>query len=392
MNFPRISIIMSVYNGSRYLSESIQSIINQTYPDFEFIIVDDGSTDNTFEILNEYSRQDSRILIYRSETNLGLAGGLNIGLKYAKGEYIARQDADDISLPERLFKQVEFMDSNPDYGLVGVAAQLVDSNGNFLKIDYNISGNEEIQLNLLDYMCICGAAIMVRRECMEAIGYNFNEKLETAEDYDLVLRLGEITKLEVLQDPLYIYIQHSESECHTKKLKLAFDKASVLQHTIFRRYNNNPPVNKLHLISRDYLLAAIIGIRQKDLGLAKVGLKRALEFYPLLLDNNLPLEDLVIAYTPVGSINSSEEFVLSIFDDLLPKTRLLSQMRSRILSNLYMGEVFSKFNSKQYQYLGNHLIAGIRYNPGWLLNRGVISIIIKSIIGKVPDYLMKQKI
>jgi glycosyltransferase involved in cell wall biosynthesis len=109
-DYVKISILMPVYNGEKYLREAIDSILNQTFTDFEFLIVDDGSTDNSVEIINSY--QNSRINLVKNDKNEGLVYTLNRGLSLAKGEYIARMDCDDISLPERLKKQIDFLDSN----------------------------------------------------------------------------------------------------------------------------------------------------------------------------------------------------------------------------------------------------------------------------------------
>ena len=113
-----ISVIMSVYNGEKYLVQAIDSILNQTYQNFEFIIIDDCSTDNSSHILQEYAQKDSRIKIIKKEKNIGIKGfikNLNLGISLAKGKYIARMDADDISLPERFQKQVDFLENNDDY-------------------------------------------------------------------------------------------------------------------------------------------------------------------------------------------------------------------------------------------------------------------------------------
>ncbi len=115
--FPRITVIMPVYNCELYIKEAIDSILNQTFTDFEFLIIDDASTDKTVSIIKEY--KDFRIQLIEKEGNKGISDSLNYGLKVAKGEYIARMDGDDISLPERFVKQVTFLDSNPDVILCG---------------------------------------------------------------------------------------------------------------------------------------------------------------------------------------------------------------------------------------------------------------------------------
>ena len=117
-NTPEISLIMSVYNGEDYLREAIDSVLMQTFSAWEFIIINDCSTDGTAEILSEYAARDERIKVYTNEVNLRLPSSLNKALSYAQGKYIARMDADDICLPDRLEKQYEFMEKNPDTLLI----------------------------------------------------------------------------------------------------------------------------------------------------------------------------------------------------------------------------------------------------------------------------------
>jgi len=114
----KVSIVMSVYNAQKYLDEAIESILNQTYSNFEFIIINDGSTDKSLEIIENYAKKDSRIIVINRE-NKGLIYSLNEGIRKANGKYIARMDADDISLPQRLEKQVEFMEKNKNIGICG---------------------------------------------------------------------------------------------------------------------------------------------------------------------------------------------------------------------------------------------------------------------------------
>lgn len=116
---PDISVIMSVHNEERFLGASIESILNETYKNFEFIIVDDKSTDNSLEIIKKYQKKDKRIRIIKNEENIGLTKSLNRALKLAKGEFIARQDASDISKKERLAEQINFLKENSDYSVVG---------------------------------------------------------------------------------------------------------------------------------------------------------------------------------------------------------------------------------------------------------------------------------
>lgn len=126
---PVVSVLMSVYNCEEYLREAVDSILNQTFMDFEFIIIDDGSTDSTAAILAEYERKFTRLCIHH-QTNQGVIASLNMGLELAQGKYIARMDADNVSLPERLAKQVDFLETHPEIGVLGTGAQIMDGYGN----------------------------------------------------------------------------------------------------------------------------------------------------------------------------------------------------------------------------------------------------------------------
>ena len=130
---PKVSVVMAVYNGEQYLQEAIESILSQTFSDFEFIIVDDASTDCTPEIVQNYAKYDKRIRLMRNKRNLGLTKSLNRGLNVSQGIYIARQDADDLSLPKRLELQVHFLDDHIEIGALGAGVEIVDEKGSSLK-------------------------------------------------------------------------------------------------------------------------------------------------------------------------------------------------------------------------------------------------------------------
>ena len=131
-NNPAISVVMSVYNAAAFLSKSIDSIITQTFLNFEFILIDDGSKDDSYQLMHKYEEDDPRIICIKNKQNLGLPASLNIGIAKAKGKYIARQDADDYSFPDRLQKQFDFMEENPSIDLCGTNCRRVDIEGNVI--------------------------------------------------------------------------------------------------------------------------------------------------------------------------------------------------------------------------------------------------------------------
>ncbi|MCC5632355.1 glycosyltransferase [Nostoc sphaeroides CHAB 2801] len=185
---PKVTVLMAVHNGECFLQETIDSILAQTFQDFEFLIINDGSRDRTKEIIQSYD--DSRIRLVDNEHNLGLTRSLNKGLELAKGEFIARQDADDISEPERLAKQVAFLETHSKVALVGTWYKEIDAegkpitNGN-LPCDYT-----QIRWHLLFYCPFVHSAVMLRKsKVLEKIGF-YNEALCYSMDYEFWLRIA----------------------------------------------------------------------------------------------------------------------------------------------------------------------------------------------------------
>lgn len=196
-----ISIIMSVYNAEKYLNVAIQSIINQTYSDWELIIINDNSDDESYSIMNKYAERDSRIRIINNVQNLGLTKSLNIGIDYAKGEYVARLDADDIADPSRLEKQINYLKKNPDVVLVGTGGYIVGENGEILHNIKVVKNRHLIKKLLLHGNLFIHSSLMVKKDALVRIG-KYRSKFIHSQDYDLVLRLNEHYSLANLSEPL----------------------------------------------------------------------------------------------------------------------------------------------------------------------------------------------
>ena len=192
---------MSAYNGERYLREAVDSILSQSCTDFELIVVDDGSTDGTSAILTSYS--DPRLRVIRHD-NQGLTRSLNLAIAQARGEYVARQDADDRSLPERLAIQADFLDAHPDIALVGSAVKVISSAGAELATFRHPTEPAEIAATLRTYNCFWHGSIMFRRDSFLELG-GYDERFVTAQDYDMWLRFSERHPLANLPAPLYAY-------------------------------------------------------------------------------------------------------------------------------------------------------------------------------------------
>jgi len=208
MKDSKVTVLMSVYNGEKYLREAIDSILNQTFRDFEFLIINDGSTDRTMEILRSY--HDRRIKIINNERNMGLTKSLNKGLKMARGEYIARMDADDISMPDRLKKQVDFLDAHQDYAVVGTFVKILNKDSEVIYLPERPIEDTEIRGFLKRDNCIAHGSVMIRKTCLLDVGL-YDELMERSQDYELWLRLSEKYRLANIPNYLYMWRRHKEN-------------------------------------------------------------------------------------------------------------------------------------------------------------------------------------
>ncbi len=221
MTMPRVSVVMSVYNGERYLGKAIESILAQTFRDFEFIIVDDGSTDGTPALLNNYD--DARIILVRNEQNIGLTRSLNKGIRIAQGDYLARQDADDVALPERLAAQVSFLDEHPGIGVVGTWVMCIDESGQPIKLIRAPASPTLIGWLLLFGPCLIHPSVMLRRSCLEGDAV-YRPEIPYAQDYDLWVRLSAKTQLanlpEILQQ-MRVHTQRISAQYYEQQEQIA---------------------------------------------------------------------------------------------------------------------------------------------------------------------------
>ncbi|MCP3428498.1 glycosyltransferase family 2 protein [Opacimonas viscosa] len=207
MKKPMISVIMGVYNGSKHIQNAIFSILAQSFKDFELIIINDGSTDDTLSKISAIS--DPRLIVI-DQNNQGLTRSLNNALKIAKGDYIARQDADDISIYNRFEKQLAAFEEDKELSLVGSSMFISNPNGIFNEIFHYPKTDAECKSALIDYNpFIHGAIMMKRSELIDEGGYN--ENFRYVQDYELWSRLVPKIKCENLAEPLYARLR--ESDC-----------------------------------------------------------------------------------------------------------------------------------------------------------------------------------
>lgn len=206
---PRVSLVMAVKDGEERIAQSVSSLLNQTYSDFELIIIDDGSVDRTVQIIRSFD--DPRIFLY-SQENKGVAISANRGLALARGEFIARQDHDDISKESRLEKQVAFLDSHPEIFLVGTAAEITNNVGFTGRYHAHPTDPDLLKLEILFDNPFVHSSIMFRREVIKNIGfYNPKKQITPLDDYDFISRIALKYKVANLSEPLVEYYESNNS-------------------------------------------------------------------------------------------------------------------------------------------------------------------------------------
>jgi glycosyltransferase involved in cell wall biosynthesis len=230
INPPKISVVMGVYNGESYLDAAIASILEQTFTDFEFIIIDDCSTDSSPAILKQWAEKDPRIQLFYNNKNIGLTKTLNLAIKKATGEWIARQDADDISLAERLAKQITFLDNNPEIGLLGTGSWIIDKHGKRDTKPRVMPANHTlISWRMLFLNPFCHSTTIFKRTL--ALEHPYDKTIPYTQDYELWGRMLESTLGANLKEPLI------ETRFHKKRTSVT--KYKLQQEIGYKIVDNN---------------------------------------------------------------------------------------------------------------------------------------------------------
>jgi len=247
-----VTVLMPVYNGEKYLKESIESILNQTFRDFEFIIIDDGSADKSAEIIKSFN--DTRIRLERNETNLGLIKTLNKGLGLSKGKYIARMDCDDISLSKRLSVQINFMEKHPEIGVCGSWVKIIGLKQKF--VNRYPQKHEEARAYLLFNTPFAHPSVIIRKELVDKYNLKYDEGYKHAEDYELWSRAVEHTKISNIPKVLLHYRMHDKSVSKNNSLTQA-ENSNKVRIKLLKKLGINPTPAELDIHRRfirpDYL-------------------------------------------------------------------------------------------------------------------------------------------
>lgn len=222
---PEVTVLTPAYNAEKYIAQAIESILEQTFKDFEFIIIDDCSNDNTWEIIQGYAAKDERIIAMRNEKNLGIAGNRNRGVSLSRGNYIVWQDADDISFPRRLEHQYKFLEENKDVGIVGGYLQFFDDNGS-LSIRKYAAYDEALRKKIFRYSPVAQPAAMIRKRSLDEAG-KYDLRYPPAEDLDMSFRIGRRYKFANLQEVIVRYRQNNSSATFTQLKTIELNTLSI---------------------------------------------------------------------------------------------------------------------------------------------------------------------
>ncbi len=241
MKQPKITVLMPIYNAEEYLHQAIESILNQQYKDFEFLIIDDGSTDGSVEKIRRYN--DNRIKLIKNRTNQGVIHSLNRGLKLAKGEYVARMDSDDVSLTNRLLTQVEYLDNNPDISICGSWIKIFGANDT--QIWDSPTDNDDIKAMLLFEAPIAHPSVMYRKSIKNDL-LVYRKGFDHAEDYDLWARLSDHYKFANLDKVLLKYRVHKK-QIGKRFRKLQVKNADKVRKLMLKKINTTTNVQQMKI-------------------------------------------------------------------------------------------------------------------------------------------------
>ncbi|MFZ5950943.1 MAG: glycosyltransferase [Candidatus Rifleibacteriota bacterium] len=249
---PYISIVIPVYNADRFLNDCLNSIKSQTFQDYEVILVNDGSSDKSKQIILDFTKEDKRFRIIDLPQNRGIVNALNRGIEVAGGKFIARMDADDICFPERFARQVDFMEKNPDVVVLGTGLSYINENGEEIKIHRFA----DLTISLLFQTPLFHPTVMIRKNPVISSGLRYREEFRYAEDYCLWLESAKMGNLASLNEVLLFY-RNSDEATRFKRLHGVIKATLKVKLFAFFHLGYIPEINDLIRFLQEFLLLFI---------------------------------------------------------------------------------------------------------------------------------------
>jgi len=371
-----VSVIIPAYNQGHYLAEAIQSVLDQTHQDFEIIVVDDGSTDDTRQIAERFS--DPRVH-YVYQQNRGLSGARNTGIRHARGAYLTYLDSDDQFLPEKLNLLVTELEAKPEIGLVAGQAIPIDETGQRIGKMFNKPLPEDCADLLLGNPLHVGS-VMVRREWQETAGF-FDETLRSYEDWDMWLRLALAgCRMGWVARPVSLY------RFHRAQMTRDGGQMTTATFAVLKKLYDNPSdlpdrwrMMKDKAYSSAYLRAAFQSYRARDYEAGKTHLTKAVELnQALIADGADLLARRLIGSTMLPKTTDPLAFLADIYDNLPDELAVLRSRRQRDLGQAAIQLAFLSYENGDLAQTRVAIRRAFRYQPGRLANRGAFSIFVRS--------------
>lgn len=372
---PTVSVIIPTYNQAQYLKDAVDSVLESTYQDFEIIIVDDGSTDNTQEVAKKSS--DPRIH-YVYQENQGLSGARNTGILLATGVFLTYLDSDDLFLPEKLFLLTDVLEKESEIGFVAGQAIIIDENNRPLgEVFTEPIPNDPTRLLLHNPLHV--SSVMVRREWQERVGL-FDQSLRSYEDWDMWLRLAQAgCQMRWVAHPVSLYRFHSAQMTRDDR------QMTVSTFAVLDKVYQNPDLPKSWLALRilAYSHANLRGAAQaysaKKYDQAKEYLSEAVRLNPELSANDAELlVKNILGWANYAKTMEPLAFLENIYSNLPENLRDLSARKTQDISYIAMQIAFSAYAQGDFPKTRVALLYAVRQQPKWFLNRGAISIFIRS--------------
>jgi len=373
---PLVSIIIPAFNQGHYLGAAIRSALGQTYPHFEIIVVDDGSTDDTPMVVQSFA--DPRVKYHRQE-NRGLSGARNTGIRCSHGQLLTFLDSDDCFLPAKLTLLTSIMTSFPEIGFCAGGANLIDEHGNPIHRRFESSILSQPQ-DLLLGNPFSVDSVLVKRGWQEKIGF-FDESLRSYEDWDFWLRLALAgCPMRVIEQPVSLYRFHP-AQMSRLGSQMTTATLAVLEKT-FARPDLPTEWQRLKeaAFASAHLRAAAHGFLAQDYAEAHQNLRRALHFDPGLSKNGAAaLASRIAAWSELPKTNDPVSFIENIYDHLPDEFQALKKHKKIAISQAAVRSAFQTYQAGNYRDARSAACKAVYYRPYWLLNRGVLSILIKSL-------------
>jgi glycosyltransferase involved in cell wall biosynthesis len=371
-HIPVVSVITPAYNQASYLSQAVQSVLEQTCQDFELIVVDDGSTDGTPQVLAGI--QDPRVRAIR-QPNAGLSAARNTGLRACRAPYVTFLDADDFFMPDKLAVLSAYLEQHPDIGLVGGGTQVVDQVGRPLREIIKSPGNLGL-FELLAGNPFTVTSVMVRKEWIDRVGV-FDETLRACEDWDMWLRLAYAgCRFEWVEHVVGAYRYHvSQMTRQSERMRTAF-------LAVLKKFYSQPELPTRVIAYQDKAYASALvttaayAYHANELAQGKDDLIEALRLDPTLRDNGYQrLMDRLVGWSDDPRSTEPAAFLQRIIDSLPPEQTALKGQLRRAMADVLLGELFTG-SRETWRVRKGDLLKVIQNKPEWLFNRGVLRMMV----------------